>query len=104
MLRYFWTELKIYWDWSDIQDLEFVLTDLAIPIYWPLLLDAVLLLDRVEDLLVRIEKIFADPETGHPSKSLGLLGEKALDNRLNRLEDQVCMVIAVFNVTICFCV
>ncbi len=44
---------------------------------------------RVEDLLVKIEKIFADPETGAPSKALGLLGEKILEARLNRLEDQV---------------
>ena len=48
-----------------------------------------LVICRVEDLLQKIEKIFADPETGAPSKALGLLGEKALENRLNRLEDQV---------------
>ena len=44
---------------------------------------------RVEDLLAKMEMVFADPETGIPSKSLGLLGERALNDRLNTLEDQV---------------
>ncbi|XP_038076672.1 transient receptor potential cation channel subfamily M member-like 2 isoform X3 [Patiria miniata] len=45
--------------------------------------------DKVDDLLVRMEELFADPETGVPSKALGLLGEKAMEERLNRLEDQM---------------
>ena len=36
-----------------------------------------------------MEELFADPETGMPSKALGLLGEKAMEERLNRIEDQV---------------
>ena len=36
-----------------------------------------------------MDELFADPETGMPSRALGLLGEKALEERLNRLEDQV---------------
>ena len=36
-----------------------------------------------------MEELFADPETGMPSRALGLLGEKAMEERLNRLEDQV---------------
>ena len=44
---------------------------------------------RVEDLLGKMDELFADPETGMPSRALGLLGEKAMEERLNRLEDQV---------------
>ncbi|XP_033624226.1 transient receptor potential cation channel subfamily M member-like 2 isoform X2 [Asterias rubens] len=45
--------------------------------------------ERVEDLLGKMEELFADPETGMPSRALGLLGEKAMEERLNRLEDQM---------------
>ncbi|XP_033625076.1 transient receptor potential cation channel subfamily M member-like 2 isoform X2 [Asterias rubens] len=45
--------------------------------------------ERVEDLLGKMDELFADPETGMPSRALGLLGEKAMEERLNRLEDQM---------------
>ena len=48
-----------------------------------------ILINRVDELLMKVEQIFADPETGVPSKTLGLLGKNDLSERLNKLEDQV---------------